>query len=106
MKAGKLRQRINIQTNTPTKDADGVLTDVWATTYTVWGSIEPLAGREWFAAKQFNAEVNTKIRIRYLAGITAEMRITYGTQVFKIDAPPIDFENRHKDLELLCSEVR
>lgn len=75
--AGDLDQRLQIQANTPTKDAMGGLVDSWATAATVWGQVLPKdgSGREYLRGQQVNADVTHVIRMRYYSGLTVRHRI-------------------------------
>ena len=75
MRAGRLRHRVVIEKNAPTADGSGALVDAWTTFATRWASVEPLSGREFFASRQIEAEVTTRIRLRHLAGVTPKMRV-------------------------------
>lgn len=70
---------------------------------TIWGSIEPLRGREFFAAKAENAEVTTRIRIRYREGINRTMIVRCGDIEFEI-LYIIHPELGKKELQLMCKE--
>jgi len=50
----------------------------------IWAAIEPLQGREYFAAMQVNADVTTRIRIRYREGVDRTMFVKYGDHEFEI----------------------
>ena len=104
MKIGKLRHRITIQEKVTVPDGYGGVTSTWKDVATVWSSVEPLKGRELYAAQQVKAELTHRIRIRYMSGIKPEMRIAFDNRSFDIEAI-IDPEERHESLELLCSEV-
>lgn len=103
MRAGHLRHTLVIEQPTETRDAHGQAVQTWSTFATVPGSLEPLSGREVFAAAQVQAEVTARARIRYLAGVTAKMRVTFESKIYAITAV-IDRELRHRELELLLSE--
>lgn len=106
MRAGKLRHRVTIQQRSaasPTNHASGEKDASWGTYLTVWASVEPLTGRELFAAQQVNSEVNVRIRMRYREGITHRMRVSFQGRIYDIVAV-IDREERHVELELLCTE--
>jgi len=103
MRAGKLRHRIIIQMPTETRDSFGGVTVVWNTFAIVSGSVEPLRGQELWAAQAQQARVNTRIRIRYLAGITSKMRVLYGVRIYLIDSV-IDPEERHIEMQLMAEE--
>ncbi len=104
MRAGELRHRITIQQATETPSTSGAITQTWSTVATVWAAIEALSGREAFAAQQVNAQVSSRIRIRYRAGITPKMRIVFGARTFNIESV-MDMESRRRELQLLVSEV-
>ncbi len=104
MRAGDLRHKVTIQQKTTTKDTEGIPSETWPDFATVWAAIEPLQGREFFSAQAVNAQVTTRIRIRYRAGITPTMRVSYGTRIFDIQVV-IDVEERHRELQLMCQEV-
>ena len=76
----------------------------WSEFAVVAASVEPLRGREFWAAKEQQAEVTTRIRIRYLEGVTPKMQVLDGTTVYLINAV-IDPEMRHQELQLMCAEV-
>jgi SPP1 family predicted phage head-tail adaptor len=104
MRAGKLKHPIIIQEVTETQSETGAPAETWSTFAEVWAAIEPLRGREFFASKQIQAEVTTRIRIRYLEGITPKMRVLWGERIYLIDAI-IDLEERHREMQLMCREV-
>ncbi|SCY25308.1 phage head closure protein [Alkaliphilus peptidifermentans] len=103
MKIGKLRHRITIQEYQATRDSFGAEVKEWVDIKTVWASIEPLSGREYFSAKQINAEVTTKIRTRYLKGIHPKMRVLFNDRIFEI-LSVINVEEKKRELELMCKE--
>jgi SPP1 family predicted phage head-tail adaptor len=76
MQAGKLRHRLTIQY--PDYEANDIDEKVatWKDLATVWGSIEPLRGTTYFAAKQANAKVDGKITMRY-KDVKPTYRITW-----------------------------
>lgn len=104
MKIGKLRHRITLQEYIATRDSFGAEVEAWVDIGTVWASIEPLSGREFFAAQQVNAEVSTKITLRYRTGIKPEMRVLFAGRVFEI-VSVINLEEKNIQLVLMCEEV-
>jgi SPP1 family predicted phage head-tail adaptor len=61
-----------------------------------------MSGREYFAAQQAQVEVTTNIRMRFIVGISALMRIERENgELFDI-INVIDVEGKHKELKLLC----
>jgi len=104
MNIGDLRHRITIQQPVESSNTFGEVEKTWQDIATVWASIEPLRGREYFDSQQINAEVTTRIRIRYRPGIKPKMRVVYGERIFDIQSV-IDVEERHKEIHLMCKEV-
>jgi SPP1 family predicted phage head-tail adaptor len=70
MNAGKLRHHIKLEAATETQDIDGSAIETWQTHATVHAFIEPISGREYFAAQSIQADVTYRISFRYLPGIT------------------------------------
>lgn len=104
MRPGQLRHRVTIQAKTITRGTDGSVIESWADTATVWAAVEPLTGREYWAAQQINAERTVKFRIRYRSGITPQMRISYSSRTFDIKSV-INVEEQNRELLLMCEEV-
>jgi len=109
IKSGTLRNRITIQRYTlgsPQQTATGAPDGSWTTYATVWASIDPVLGREYFAAEQVQSKVDTKIRCRYQSGVcdavTTAMRVSHGAVVYNIEAP-INVGNRNEEWLLMCS---
>jgi SPP1 family predicted phage head-tail adaptor len=103
MKAGKLRHRITIQKATEAPNEYGEMVPTWGTFATVSAAVEPLRGQELWAAQAQQARVTTRIRIRYLTGITPKMRILFGAKTYLIDAI-IDEEERHVSMQFMAEE--
>lgn len=85
MRSGPLRHRVEIQQRTATPNSLGATVESWATTATVWGAIEPLAGKEvWWKAEE-TASATHRIRIRYRSGLNSkDYRFRKGDRVFAI----------------------
>ena len=101
--AGKLRHSITIQVSTVTQDDYGASVESWDTFATVRASVEPLQGREYFAAQQVQAEVTTRFRIRYLAGVKPSMRVLFEGRTFDVQAV-LDPNEMHRELHLMAVE--
>ncbi len=105
MRAGRLRHRITIQQNAPTRNGKGEEVDSWST----FGggarcaAVIPLAGREAFNAQQRHAAAELRIELRYLAGITTKMRVSYDGRLFDI-LDVADIEERGRETQLLVKE--
>lgn len=107
---GKMRSRLELQTNTPTTDASGQLADSWATTMTVWADVRPVSMYEAFTSHQLQAEITHRVRIRYSSTLVAnytqdlsQKRVKWGNRFFRIEGHRrIDEVSRW--LDLLCVE--
>jgi len=104
MQAGKLRQRIVIEEQSAGQDTFGQGSVTWTAWATVWAAVEPLAGREYLAARQVQEGVTTRVTIRYRDDVTAGKRITWGTHVYDISSVIAD-PMHARQMELMCTEV-
>lgn len=103
MRAGTLRRRIVIETPTETQDTFGEPDVTWSEFASIRASVEPLAGREFFQSRQFDAEISTRFIMRYVSGITAKMRVKYDSRYFDINAV-INVDDRNRETVLMCTE--
>ena len=105
---GKMRHRIRIEQYNGERDGHGDVLDSddenWTPVCTVWASVSPLSGREFYEAGQSQSEVTHKLRLRYRPGIKTEMRIVYGSRIFAI-LSIIDWEERHESLLIMAKEL-
>lgn len=102
MRAGKLRHRIQIETLTTGRDIYGEPVETWTLFALVWASREDLAGREFFAAQQVNAEVTTRFGIRFIEGLTPQMRVRDGGTLYDLESVQ-DPDGRARELILLAT---
>jgi len=107
MRAGQLRHQVVIEQPTTSSDGYGDEIAGWTTFATVWASVEPIRGKEYFMAKDASQEeshqVTHRVRIRYLSGVLPTMRITWGSRAFDIHAV-LNTDERDIEMELLCTE--
>lgn len=107
MRAGKLRQRVILQSPSGSRDAVGERTTTWTDVATVWASVNPLTARELIAAGQMQSELSHRVRIRHssaVAAIDASWRVMFGSRILVVAAPPRNIEETDREIELLCSE--
>jgi len=102
---GDMRHRITFQKSVKTPDGHKGHTVSWQDLITVWASVEPLTGREYFYSHQIKAEVTHRVKIRYREDITTEMRAKFGERVLEIESI-IDLKERCKMLEIFCREEK
>ena len=103
MNAGELRHQITIQTPTEAQDSLGAVISTWSTFATVRASVEPLQGREYLALQQVQSEAGVKIRIRYLPGLNAKMRVLWTSKIYEIENI-LEIESRRREIHLMCRE--
>lgn len=104
MNIGKLNKRITFLRLQLGYDEMGQdIKGAWQPCKTVWASIKPLRGREYWDAKKKSAEQNYKITTRYHDGVTTDMRIQYKNKVFDIESIA-NVEEKGIMLEMQCVE--
>jgi len=106
MKAGDLRHRVTLQqlvTGSPQNTTAGEPDQAWGDVATVWAAVEPLQGRALEAAQMIQSEVTGRIRIRYRAGVTAAMRVSFDGRLYDIKAV-VDPDERHRELVLYTAQ--
>jgi SPP1 family predicted phage head-tail adaptor len=91
-----------IQQKSSDQDSTGQPIETWVDVGTWWVTIEPLRGRELFAAQQVNAETTTRITGHYRSDVTADMRIQYLGVNYNIQSI-IDTDLRHAELIIIAS---
>ena len=101
MNPGDLDQRVTLERFTSEQMDDGQMVDTWAPLATVWAAVEPQAGREFVAAGAMQAELTTKVRIRYRPGITSADRVTHDGKTYNI-ASVIDYRSARREMVLMC----
>jgi SPP1 family predicted phage head-tail adaptor len=101
MEAGRMREQIAIQAKSVSRDAYGAEVVGWATHAEVWAEAQPLAGREYVAMRQAQAEISIRFRTRYVAGVNPAMRVLWDGRGYDI-VEAIDVGARRRELELLC----
>jgi len=103
---GDMRHRITFQEPVKTPDGYKGHTVQWQDVVTVWASVEPLSGREYFYSHQIKAEVTHRVRMRYRTDITTKMRIKLSEDRALTIESILDIKERREMLELLCREEK
>lgn len=87
---GAFRERLTLQAPAQgAADARGHGPDTFVHMATVWGSAEPLRGREFFAAGQQQAQAEVRFRIRYRADVLPTWRVLWGGVAYALTAPSV-----------------
>jgi SPP1 family predicted phage head-tail adaptor len=109
VKVGRLRHRLVLQ-SMQDLDVDGEVVPSWTDLAEVWGSVEAMSGREYFAAQQVNSDVTTRIVVRWRTGVEAAGRVLHQVSadsppaydVYDIVAPLADPVITRRWITLLC----
>jgi SPP1 family predicted phage head-tail adaptor len=104
MEAGKLRRPIKIKQPIDTPDGMGGVSQVWTDVHECMAAIEPMTGKEVLYAGEVQEKVNTKITIRYQAGIKPAWRIYDGNTAYRIDSV-IDIGTRQRELQITAERL-
>lgn len=106
--AGKYRHIITFQKLGETRNSYGEIdrdnNDNWENVLTTRAGIFPISGKELLSAEFVKAEMTHKIQLRYIKGINSDMRVLFGTRIFDIVSPPINFQEKNLELQLMCKE--
>ncbi len=78
----------------------------WDDIATIRIAIFPISGKDVLTAEYVKSEITHRIAIRYNPEltITSDMRINFNGRVFDIISPPIDFQEKNMELQLMCKE--
>lgn len=107
MNPGSLKHKITFQKLGSTKNSYGELkkdNDNWINYKDVRAAIYPVSGREFFSAEKVNSEVTHKVNLRYIKGLSPDMRIKFGDRLFSIISI-INFQERNTELQILAKEL-
>lgn len=106
MNAGRYKCRINFLQRTTAQDDYGEPKDKWAVFKGgVWAAKDPLLGNEYFNSLTTDTKVEVKFNTRYIPGITNEMRIQHGAEIYEI-LSAINVKSLNKELLCYCKLVK
>jgi SPP1 family predicted phage head-tail adaptor len=71
----------------------------------IWASKEPILGNEYFVALTTGTKVEVKFNMRYIPGVTNEMRIQHGEEVYEI-LSAINVKSLNRELLCYCKLVK
>lgn len=103
MRAGELRERIQLQAKQVTRDTFGAEVITWVTQATVWARVTAVSGDEAVTLSQEAATMTHQVVIRYYDGLTPVMRVLWRGRVLEIRSVIPD--EKRQQMTLLCSEV-
>ena len=99
---GKLRERVTIQRASESRNALGETVLAWATYAERWASVEGVSARESLTAGQSQIDVSHRVRLRYVDGLTQNMRFLWRGRKLEI-VSLLEHANRSEH-EALCQE--
>jgi SPP1 family predicted phage head-tail adaptor len=108
MQAGKLRHRLQFQAPIEDRDTTGDDLGTYEDQFTVYGSLEPLDARTFFAAQQTNPEITGQVRVRYseqASQIAASWRILHEGHIYELISPPLNPDGRDRELLMFIKEM-
>ena len=77
MRAGQLRELLNVQTATHTRDGLGEDIETWSNSFTAYASIMPSDGRKYIHGEQNTFEISHEITVRHDSRITQAARLQH-----------------------------
>lgn len=107
MQAGKLRNRVVLQLNTPAGNTVGQAKPAWSDVGTYWAEVRPLSGREAIVADRLKSTATLVVSMRH-SGLSidpAVHRIRFGTRILNIESA-INVDERSREWTLMVREVR
>lgn len=111
-------QRVSIETLTETDDGHGGFTQAWTPLRRRWSAaVKPLAGRDLERARQIDPRVSHQVTFGYWRAYQDDLnggrvRLVYhptavstADRTFEIVGPPIDDDEAHVQITVLCREA-
>jgi len=107
VRAGSLRHRVELQSDTGTADSAGQITATWTTYSTVYAEVIYKGGSETVRGQQVDAKYQAVVRIRYPESgtmPTPEHRAKWGTKTLNIESVQRR-DTHHREIWLFCTEA-
>ena len=99
VRAGRMRERVVIEVNTPVDNSVGEPIESWATLDTVWAEVETMDASETFKAGAERGTAPVIFRIRHRTDVSETNRLTWDGDTYDID-PPQNVDGADKLLEI------
>lgn len=101
MRAGAFRDIVTVETFTTARNEYGELVKTWTTFATLRCEVSPSIGGEAQASGITLSSNAVRVRSRYLAGVSPEMRVVHGGRTMTVRSV-IDHRSQHRTMDLLC----
>lgn len=102
IRPGDLKERVTIQSSVESRNALGETTLSWSDHSTRWASVEGVSAREFLMNGRQDINITHRVRMRYVAGLTQNMRLVWRGRVLEITSL-LEHASRSEH-ELICSE--
>lgn len=100
------RHKIDLLYKAKGRDEYGEPIEDWKVfTSGIWASKDPLLGNEFFTALTADSKVEVKFNMRYLDGVTNEMRIRHGEEIYEI-LSAVNVKGLNRELLCYCRLVK
>lgn len=99
---GKLRERVTVQIASGATNTLGETVLSWADSTSVWASVEGVSAREALDAGQQETTITHRVRLRYLSGLTQQMRFAWRSRTLNI-VSLLEYGNRTEHVAI-CEE--
>lgn len=100
------RHKIDFLQRSSGYDDYGEPIDTWTDFKTgIWASKDPLLGNEYFNALTTDTKVEVKFNMRFVEGITNEMRIKHGLEIYEI-LSVVNVKSLNRELLCYCKLVK
>jgi SPP1 family predicted phage head-tail adaptor len=86
-------------------DDFGSPVNTWETYKDVWASKDPLLGNEYLVAQTTDSKVEVKFNMRYVDGVTNDMRIRHGDELYEI-LSAINVKSLNRETLCYCKLVK
>lgn len=101
--AGKLRERVTVQIASGSTNALGETVLAWSDSTTVWASVQGVSASEALDAGQQGTTITHRVRMRYLPGLTQQMRLAWRNRTLDI-VSLLEYDNRTEHVAV-CEEA-
>ena len=106
MKAGALRHRVTIlRPVQATSATSGEVTTTWEEVATVFAQVKPRSAYQREQAAQTIGTVTHDVFMRWTADMIAGRRLQFGTRILKPVGPPINVDERNREIRIPVVEV-
>lgn len=101
---GKMRERVEIYSQTQAVSAAGEITTTWTLVATIWARMEPLSGSALTLANRDDAQRFYNMTIRFRTDITTSSRMIWRTRKFDV-ASILDPTEQRQFLSVRLQEI-